>query len=196
MVATEDLVAEAQAHASNRPYIIFLSAHSSYYQGRVDLGLILWQLLCSEKCLAVFTRDALTAADLNRQGLKKAQFVANPVMDNLNSTGKDLQLMPRVRTIALLPGSRLREATNNLVLLLELVKEIATNSTVPVQFWAALVPALMPHLEDIAARTRWQHRSGKLIFSAIKPSFSENKLEQLEVICSADAFADIWQQSS
>jgi uncharacterized protein (TIGR03492 family) len=83
----------------------------------------------------------LTAAELNRQGLKKAQFVGNPVIDNLNSTGKDLQLIPRVRTIALLPGSRLREATNNLILLLELVKEIATNSTVPVQFWAALVPA-------------------------------------------------------
>ena len=122
MVATGDIVAAAIAHASNRPYIIFLSAHSSYYEGRVDLGLILWQLLCSEKCQAVFTRDALTAADLNRQGLKKAQFVGNPVMDNLNSTGKDLQLIPGVRTIALLPGSRLREATNNLVLLLELVK--------------------------------------------------------------------------
>jgi len=159
VVATGDIVAAAIAHASNRPYIIFLSAHSSYYQGRVDLGLILWQLLCSEKCLAVFTRDALTAADLNRQGLKKAQFVGNPAMDNLNSTGKDLQLIPRVRTIALLPGSRLLEATNNLVLLLELVKEIATNSTLPVQFWAALVPALMPQLDAIAARSRWQHRS-------------------------------------
>ena len=95
VVATGDIVAAAQAHASNRPYIIFLSADSSYYQGRVDLGLLMWQLLCSEKCLAVFTRDALTAADLNRQGLKKAQFVGNPVMDNLNSTGKDLQLIPR-----------------------------------------------------------------------------------------------------
>ena len=40
-------------------------------------------------------RDDLAAAELNRQGLKKAQFVANPVMDNLNSTGKDLQLIPR-----------------------------------------------------------------------------------------------------
>ncbi len=40
VVATGDIVAEAQAHASNRPYIIFLSAHSSYYQGRVDFGLI------------------------------------------------------------------------------------------------------------------------------------------------------------
>ena len=159
MVATGDLVAAAIAHASNRSYIIFLSAHSSYYQGRVDLGLILWQLLCSEKCLAVFTRDTLTAAELNRQGLKKAQLVGTFVLDNLNSTGKDLQLMPGVRTIALLPGSRLREATNNLVLLLELVKEIATNSTVVVQFWAALVPPLMPQLEDIAARSRSQHRS-------------------------------------
>jgi uncharacterized protein (TIGR03492 family) len=82
----------------------------------------LWQLLCSEKRRAVFTRDALTAADLNRQGLKKAQFVGNRVIDNLNSTAKDLQLIPRVRTSALLPGSRLPEATNNLVFLLELVK--------------------------------------------------------------------------
>lgn len=195
VVATGDIVAAAQTHASNRPYIIFLSAHSSYYQGRVDFGLILWQLLCSEKCLAVFTRDALTAAELNRQGLNKAQFVANPVMDNLNSTGKDLQLIPRVRTIALLPGSRLREATNNLVVLLEMVKEIATNSTVPVQFWAALVPALMPQLDDIAARSRWQHRSGKLIFPALKRSFSDEKFE-VEVICSADAFAALLQQSS
>lgn len=158
VVATGDIVAGAIAHASNCPYIIFLSAHSSYYEGRVDLGLILWQLLCSEKCLAVFTRDALTAADLNRQGLKKAQFVGNPVMDNLNSTGKDLQLIPAVRTIALLPGSRLLEATNNLVLLLELVKEIASNSTVPMQFRAALVPTLMPELDDIAARSAWQMR--------------------------------------
>ncbi|AFZ06431.1 hypothetical protein Osc7112_1953 [Oscillatoria nigro-viridis PCC 7112] len=194
VVATGDIVAAAIARASNRPYIIFLSAHSSYYEGRVNLGLILWHLLCSDKCLAVFTRDALTAADLNRQGLNKAQFVGNPVMDNLNSTGKDLQLIPGVRTIALLPGSRLREATDNLVLLLELVKEIASNSTVPVQFRAALVPALMPQLDDIAARSGWQHRSGKLIFPAIKRSFCEEKL--VEVMCWADAFADILQQSS
>jgi len=85
------------------------------------LGLILWPLLWFEKCLAVFTRDDLAAAELNRQGLKKAQFVANPVTDNLNSTGKDLQLIPRGKDDRPSP-SRLREATNYLVLLLELVK--------------------------------------------------------------------------
>jgi hypothetical protein len=51
-----------------------------------------------------------------------------------------------------------------------------------VQFPGALVPALMPQLDDIAAQLRWQNRSGKLIFPAIKPSFSEQKLEQVEVI--------------
>ncbi|MEG4976240.1 hypothetical protein [Microcoleus sp. K4-B3] len=59
VVATGDIVDRAIGLSTSRPYIIFLSDRSSYYQGRVDLGLILWQLLCSEKCLAVFTRDAL-----------------------------------------------------------------------------------------------------------------------------------------
>jgi len=72
-------------------------------------------------------------------------------MDNLNSTAKDLHLIPRVRTIALLPGSRLWEANDNLVLLLQLVKQIAPVSSIPVDFRAALVPNLMPELDDIAS---------------------------------------------
>ncbi|MFB8795987.1 MAG: lipid-A-disaccharide synthase-related protein [Microcoleus sp.] len=195
VVATGDIVAAAIAHLTDRPYIIFLSAHSSYYEGRVNLGLVLWKLLSSPRCLAVFTRDALTAADLNRQGLKKAKFVGNPVMDNLNYTGKDLQLIPGVRTIALLPGSRLPEANHNLILLLKLVKEIAAVSAIPVQFRAALVPSLMPELDRIAARSGWQHQSGKLIIQGIKQSFCQQQLA-VEVLCYSDAFADILQQSS
>ncbi|WP_333413318.1 hypothetical protein [Microcoleus sp. MOSTC5] len=85
LVATGTLVDRAINLSTSRPYIIFLSDRSSYYQGRVDLGLILWQLLCSEKCLAVFTRDAFTAADLNRQGLKKAQFVGAIANSDISS---------------------------------------------------------------------------------------------------------------
>jgi uncharacterized protein (TIGR03492 family) len=195
VVATGDIVAAAIAHTTNRPYIIFLSAHSTYYEGRVNLGLVLWKLLSSPRCLAVFTRDALTAADLNQQGLKKAQFVGTPVMDNLNATGKDLQLKPGVRTIALLPGSRLPEASDNLILLLELVKEVAAVSSVPVQFRAALVPSLMPQLDEIAVRSGWQHRSGKLVFQGIKSPNCDRELA-VEVLCYADAFADILQHSS
>jgi len=195
VVATGDIVAAAIAHLTDRPYIIFLSAHSSYYEGRVNLGLVLWKLLSSPRCLAVFTRDALTAADLNRQGLNKAKFVGNPVMDHLNYTGKDLQLIPGVRTIALLPGSRLPEANHNLILLLKLVKEIAAVSAIPVHFRAALVPNLMPELDRIAARSGWQHQSGKLILQCIKKSFCQQQLA-VEVLCYSDAFADILQQSS
>ncbi|MEG3895385.1 MULTISPECIES: lipid-A-disaccharide synthase-related protein [unclassified Microcoleus] len=195
VVTTGDIVAAAIARSTSRPYIIFLSAHSSYYEGQVYLGFILNYLLSSDQCLAVFTRDAVTAADLNRQGLKKARFVGNPVMDNLNSTGKDLQLKPGVRTIALLPGSRLPEATDNLVLLLELVKEIAATSTVPVQFRAALVPILMLQLDDIAVRAGWQRRSQKLVCPGIKSPKCDRELA-VEVLCYCDAFADILQQSS
>ena len=195
VVATGDIVVAAIAHLTDRPYIIFLSAHSSYYEGRVNLGLVLPQLLSSPRCLAVFTRDALTAADLNRQGLNKAKFVGNPVMDHLNYTGKDLQLIPGVRTIALLPGSRLPEANHNLILLLKLVKEIAAVSAIPVHFRAALVPNLMPELDRIAARSGWQHQSGKLILQCIKKSFCQQQLA-VEVLCYSDAFADILQQSS
>jgi len=195
VVATGDIVAAAIAHLTDRPYIIFLSAHSSYYEGRVNLGLVLWKLLSSPRCLAVFTRDALTAADLNQQGFKKAQFVGTPVMDNLNYTGKDLPLIPGVRTIALLPGSRLPEANHNLILLLKLVKEIAAVSAIPWQFRAALVPSLMPELDDIAAQSGWQNQSGKLILQGIKQSFCQQQLA-VEVLCYSDAFADILQQSS
>ena len=194
VVATGDIVAAAIAHSTGRPYIIFLAAHSSYYEGRVNLGLVLRQLLDSPRCLAVFTRDALTAADLNQQGLKKAEFAGNPVMDDLISTGKDLQLMPGVRTIALLPGSRLPEASSNLILLLQLVKEIAATASEPLQFRAALVPSLMPELEGIAARSGWLHRSGKLIFSGIEQPFSDKEIA-VEVICYSDAFGDILQHS-
>jgi uncharacterized protein (TIGR03492 family) len=195
VVVTGDIVSAAIAHSTGRPYIIFLSAHSSYYEGRVNLGLILSKLLSSRRCLAVFTRDALTATHLNQQGLKKAEFVGSPVMDNLNSTGKDLQLMPGVRTIALLPGSRLPEASNNLILLLQLVKEVAAISSVPVQFRAALVPSLMPELDNIAKQAGWQYRVQKLVFPGIKSANCDRE-SAVEVICYADAFADILQHSS
>ena len=195
VVTTGDIVAAGFAHATGRPYIIFLSAHSSYYEGLADLGFLLNYLLLSEQCLAIFTRDGLTAADLKQQGFEKAIFVGNPVMDNLSATGKDLELKAGVRTIALLPGSRLPEAKENLILLLKLVKQIATNSTLPVQFRAALVPSLMLELDDIAAQAGWLHREGKLIYQEIQQQGSE-KAATVEVICYSDAFADILQQSN
>lgn len=193
IMAAGDIVVAAIAYVTKRPFVIFLSGYSSYYEGRLRLGLINWQLLNSPRCLRVFTRDAFTAFDLNQQGLSKAEFVGTPVMDSLTPTGVDLQLIPDVPTIALLPGSRLPEASNNLRLQLQLAEEIAeVMSPLPVQFRAALIPSLMSELEAIASALNWQHQGGKLT----KQSRSDLPPKTIEVFCYSDAFADILQQSN
>ncbi|MEB3343129.1 lipid-A-disaccharide synthase-related protein [Okeania sp.] len=189
IMATGDIVVAAIAYSTKVPYIVFLSADSSYYEGRINLGLILPKLLNNSRCLKVFARDTFTAKDLNQQGIKKAEFVGTPVMDNLTSTGKNLLLKPKLFTIAILPGSRLPEAGKNLCLLLKLVREIVKVMGENVcQFRATIVPILMSELEAISTSEGWEYQGNKLIFST--------KEFSIEVICYEDAFADILQYSN
>ena len=196
VMATGDIVVAAIAYWTKLPYVVFLSADSSYYEGRINLGLILPKLLNNSRCLKVFVRDALTAKYLNRQGIKKAEFVGTPVMDNLISTGKDLQLKPGLFTIGILPGSRLPEAGRNLSLLLKFVREIVKVMGENIcQFRVAAVPILMSELEvfvqhsaEVATSENWQYQAGKLTFLTEECG--------IEVICYEDAFADILQQSN
>ncbi|HBW57225.1 MAG TPA: hypothetical protein DEF27_05240, partial [Oscillatoriales bacterium UBA8482] len=180
LMLTGDIVVIAIAYFTKKPYIIFLSAYSSYYEGKLNLGLILPFLLKCPRCLAVFTRDQFTAEDLQKQGIKKAQFVGTPMMDNLTPKGVNLNLDSESIMIALLPGSRLQEARNNLIILLKLVEIIAQISDHKIQFRVAAVASLMAELDQIALGLNWQHDRGKLT----------NK-NGLEVICYSDSFADI-----
>ena len=189
IMATGDIVVAVIAYSTKLPYVVFLSADSSYYEGRINLGLILPKLLNNPRCLKVFARDALTAKDLNLQGIKKVEFVGMPVMDNLILTGKNLLLQPELFTIAILPGSRLPEAGRNLCLLLQLVRKIVKVMGVNVcQFRAATVPILMLELEAIAISKGWQYQKSKLTFLTQE--------DPIEVICYEDAFADILQHSN
>ncbi|MCL2923828.1 MAG: lipid-A-disaccharide synthase-related protein [Trichodesmium sp. MAG_R04] len=189
IMATGDIVVAAIAYSTKLPYVVFLSADSSYYEGRINLGLILPKLLNNPRCLKVFARDALTAKDLNLQGIKKVEFAGMPVMDNLILTGKNLLLQPELFTIAILPGSRLPEAGRNLCLLLQLVREIVKVMGVDVcQFRAATVPILMLEIESIAISEGWQYQKSKLTFLTQE--------DAIEVICYEDAFADILQHSN
>ncbi|WP_244639587.1 lipid-A-disaccharide synthase-related protein [Planktothrix rubescens] len=159
---------------------MFLSAYSSYYEGKLNLGLILPFFLNSPRCLAIFTRDNFTAEDLQKQGIRKAQFVGTPMMDNLTPRGVNLNLDSASLMIALLPGSRIPEARNNLILLLKLVEMIDQISSQKIQFRVAAVGSLMAELDQIAICLNWQHQNGRLT----------NK-NGLEVICYSDSFADI-----
>jgi uncharacterized protein (TIGR03492 family) len=186
IMATGDTVGQTFAYLTGRPYVSFISCLSSLYEGRLRLELVLSYCLRSPRCLTIFTRDAYTAQDLQKQGFKKAKFGGIPSLDRLIPTGKDLQLQANTPMIALLPGSRLPEAERNFSLQLQLVLQIVqAMGQQKVAFRAALVSSLMAKLGEIAYSLGWQHENGKLTYT------DESGSVLAEVFCYADAFNDI-----
>ncbi len=184
LIAVGDIVPIAIAYLTGRPFVAFIVSTSSYYEGKLRLPWITEFCLRSPRCQRVFTRDEFTAEDLQQRGLKKAIFAGYPIMDVLQSGNNHLGLEPNFPMIALLPGSRLPEAIDNLQLQLNACEAIALKR--PMQFRAALVPSITEKdLQALAQKIGWHYRgSGKLV----------NPVQKLRVICYWDAFADILQQ--
>lgn len=181
--ATGDVVGQCFAYLSGRPFISFTSPLSAMYEGTLKIDMVLKAVLKSPRCLTLFSRDAYTAKDYQKQGLAKAQFGGIPSLDRLKPKGKDLQLDAQRPMMALLPGSRIPEAMRNLSLLLGLTIEIAQRNP-QVQFRAALVPDVMAALDDVAVEAGWHHEQGKLTYSAQGDPVAS-------VLCFSDAFSDI-----
>ncbi|MBD2188013.1 lipid-A-disaccharide synthase-related protein [Pseudanabaena mucicola] len=183
--ATGDVLPAIFAYLTGLPYAMFLVSSSGFYENRYVPRWEQALMMRSQKCKQILTRDAYSAELIKQRGYAHTQFVGYPIMDVLEPTGKDLCLEPNVTTIALLAGSRLPEAAENLLLQLRLCKEIAQEfAPTPVQFRAALVPSLMPQLTELAMRAGWQYADGKLYQSETN----------LTVLCFSDAFPDILQQ--
>ena len=190
--AIGDVVVLLGAYFTGKPYISFMVSSSAYYENRMQFPKLTEWLLKSDRCLQIFTRDRYTAKMLNQQGYDKAIFVGFPAMDALEITGKDLQLLPNLPLVALLPGSRLPEAGTNLQLLLDLA--IATTPLFPngIQFCAAVTPNLclpdptgMILLQQVAEQQGWEyHPTGYLT----------HPQHQIALRCIYDAFADILHQ--
>lgn len=155
LFATGDIVPILFAYVTRRPFIAFLVSTSSYYEGRVKLPWLAQMGLRSRRCCAVLTRDAFTAKDLLRRGFPHARYAGYPIMDVLTPTGADLNLDSTRPMIALLPGSRLPEAQQNLGLMLQLCEAITARCAA--QFHVALVPSFAPqHLQALAIAQGWQ----------------------------------------
>lgn len=180
--ATGDVVGQCFAYLSGKPFISFTSPLSAMYEGTLNLDLVLKAVLKSPQCLTLFSRDAYTAKDYQKQGFTKAQFGGIPSLDRLKPKGKDLQLNDQPM-MALLPGSRIPEAMRNLKLLLGLAVEIARLNP-QVQFRAALVPDVMTDLAHVAAASGWQCEGHTL-------TYSEHEKTLATVLCFKDAFSDI-----
>jgi uncharacterized protein (TIGR03492 family) len=192
ILAVGDVVVLLGAYLTGKPYVSFMVSSSAYYENRMKFPKLTDWLLKSDRCRQIFTRDRYTAQMLNTQGYRKAIFVGFPAMDALELTGKDLQLLPNLPLVALLPGSRLPEAGTNLQLLLDLA--IATNPLFPdgIQFCAAVTPNLcLPDVNGIIPLQQLAEQGGWTYHPAGDLTHPEH---QIKLRCIYDAFGDILQQ--
>ena len=146
VVAVGDIVPLLGAWLSGRPTAMYLVAYSSHYEGRLRLPWPCGWLLRQARLLAVWSRDALTASDLQAQLGRPVSFLGNPFLDPVAPdqagandqaaavAGAASQMVspnqaapapppstPPARRLALLPGSRLPEALHNLELMLQML---------------------------------------------------------------------------
>ncbi|OIP72630.1 MAG: hypothetical protein AUK48_11165 [Oscillatoriales cyanobacterium CG2_30_44_21] len=180
--ATGDVLPAIFAYLTGLPYAMFLVSSSAFYENRY---IPRWEqalMMRSPRCKQILTRDAYSADLIRQRGYQNASFLGYPIMDVLEPTGKDLYLSADAPAIALLTGSRLPEAAENLALQMRLCEAISQEfAPQPVQFRAALVPSMMPLLPEIAAQAGWQYDEGKLYHGQ----------SGIIILCFSDAFADI-----
>ena len=183
--STGDVLPAIFAYLTGLPYSLFLISSSGFYENRYDPRWGLSLIMRSPRCRQIFTRDAYSAELIRQRGYKNVDFLGNPFMDVLEPKDRDLSLVANVPMIALLAGSRLPEAAENLMLQLRLCLAIAQEFMPhPIQFRAAVVPSLMSQLPEIAAKSGWEYADGKL----------HHTEKNISVLCFDDAFADILQQ--
>jgi uncharacterized protein (TIGR03492 family) len=183
-----DEVVLGMARFTKCPYISLLCSCSAHYEGRLRPTPLRDSLIASSRCQQIFTRDLFTSQVFARRGYNKVSFVGNPFMDALVASGRDLQLDPKRPCVALLPGSRLPEAANNLKTLLRLAIELARMPDPP-QFWLALTPNFVVEeaspLQTVAIAEGWECQTDRLYY----PQFD------LQVRYATDSFADILEKS-
>lgn len=160
IVAVGDSIPLLFAYLSGRPYVSFLVANSSYYEGQLRLPFTMDWWLKSPRCLGAIAKDQLTAKDLQKRGIN-ACCLGYPIMDALKPSGSLQKSDQNQPLIALLPGSRVPEALRNLAQLLPLCAALAQAR--PLTFWIALVPAITTeHLQAIAIEQGWQYEGNQL----------------------------------
>ena len=123
VVGVGDLLPVLGIWLSGRPGAVYLVAYSSHYEGRLRLPWPCGWLLRQRRIRAVWSRDALTAADLSQQLGRPVTFLGNPFLDPLAGSFEPPSVAPAgaAQRLALLPGSRLPEALRNLELMLRLL---------------------------------------------------------------------------
>ena len=184
---TGDQVVLGIAALTKCPYLALLSSCSAHYEGRLRIAPIKDSLIGADRCKQIFTRDLFTTEVFRKRGFNRSNFWGNPFMDALIPSGRNLHLDSQSPMVAMLPGSRLPEAANNLVILLRLAIELSRLRMQP-QMWLALTPNFElgdPHpLQAVAKAEGWDCHENQLYYPPLK----------LKVGFATDAFADILEK--
>jgi uncharacterized protein (TIGR03492 family) len=153
-----DVIPVIAAWLSGRPTATYLVAYSSHYEGKLRLPWPCAPCLRGRRTRAIYSRDALTGADLTGQLQRPVHFLGNPFFDGALSTSEPLQGAPLQR-LGLLPGSRLPEALHNLELMLRVLERLpeALRPSERLGLHAALVGKLTPQeVAPLASRLGWK----------------------------------------
>jgi uncharacterized protein (TIGR03492 family) len=153
-----DVIPVLAAWITRRPTVTYLVAYSSHYEGRLRLPWPCGECLQSQRFLRVYSRDALTAADLSVQLRRPVSFLGNPFFDGALAAAARLGGAPLQR-LGLLPGSRLPEALHNLELMLQVLERLPAELREPSRLGlhAALVGKLTPQeVAPLASRLGWK----------------------------------------
>ncbi len=153
-----DVIPVIAAWLSGRPTATYLVAYSSHYEGKLRLPWPCAPCLRGRRTRAIYSRDALTAADLTGQLQRPVHFLGNPFFDGALSPSEPLQGAPLQR-LGLLPGSRLPEALHNLELMLRVLERLpeALRPSERLGLHAALVGKLTPQeVAPLASRLGWK----------------------------------------
>jgi uncharacterized protein (TIGR03492 family) len=156
VVVVGDVVPLLAAWLTRKPLAVYLVAYSSHYEGRLRLPWPCGWLLRQPRVRLLWSRDALTAEDLTQQLGRPVHFVGNPFQEG---SGTRVSLTPEAgvgSVLGLLPGSRLPEARSNLLLMLEVLRQLSEPWPAHLRILAALVPSLKAEeIGRAAAASGW-----------------------------------------
>ena len=122
-IVVGDIVPIFFAWLTRKNFFVYLVAYSSHYEGKLRLPWPCKYFLNSNKVKKIFTRDLLTANDLNRQLKRRVDFYGNAFMEKLCT--KKNYIKKSNFSIALFPGSRMPELFNNFSLMLDVLESIS-----------------------------------------------------------------------
>ncbi len=191
LIVIGDVVPIVATWLTNQKVVVYLVAYSSHYEGRLRLPWPVKDCLKSKRFLQIFSRDQLTADDLQIQLNRSVLFLGNPFMDSAFSSKK--KLPEKVFRLGLLPGSRRPELDNNLLMILSVMeyfpKETLLNKDI--SFDMALVSSLNnTDLINLVNKKGWELIEDSLNMQPIilKKGFCTLNIYR-------DSFSDILQSS-